>query len=92
MLLLRLLNSLLQRQRPRRNLVRENLKRSINIQQQVAEFAVTALRLMMDKEKGSSKGFGYVHSNLATTGGSCEHPTAATVSPPIAANRMHRMS
>ncbi|KAL1373938.1 hypothetical protein pipiens_005058 [Culex pipiens pipiens] len=48
------------------NHVRENLKRSINIQQQVAEFAVTALRLMMDKEKGSSKGFGYVQYVEAT--------------------------
>ncbi|XP_039443648.1 RNA-binding protein 39-like [Culex pipiens pallens] len=41
-----------------------NLKRSINIQQLAAEFApfgtVTALRLVMDKETGRSKGFGYV--------------------------------
>ncbi|EDS42079.1 conserved hypothetical protein [Culex quinquefasciatus] len=51
---------------PRRTLVKENLKRSINIQQQAAGFAVTALRLMMDKEKGRSKGFGYIQYVEAT--------------------------
>ncbi|KAL1395166.1 hypothetical protein pipiens_011444 [Culex pipiens pipiens] len=85
MLLLRLLNSLLQIHRPRRNLVRENLKRSINIQQQAAEFAVTALRLMMDKEKGKGFGssFGYIQYVEATGASEAMAPKNGTETPII---------
>ncbi|EDS42217.1 isoleucyl tRNA synthetase [Culex quinquefasciatus] len=42
----------------------ENLKRTINVQQLAAKFApfgtVTAIRLVMDKETGRSKGFGNI--------------------------------